>query len=1143
MGKPKRFRNNQSHRGQSSDSREQSREYYHDDSLPAEPDAANAEESPVPKIQLAMWELRVNNGFGGIVLSPVGKQCVSKEDHPLMKRKGLAVVDCSWARLSDVPFVKLRCAAPRLLPWLVAANPVNYGRPCQLSCVEALSATLIICGEEETANLLLDKFKWGHAFLSLNRQLLKAYSECANSADIISVQNAWLSQSPKVPQPPPKADGSGAVEDSGQVSGDAESDYDSEDGLPPLEENLNHLHLEDSEEETTSVRLESEYACKKKKRENENERMSFSPMFFFWRSNGFHVSLLSRKEVSLFPDLAAYKAVSTLGRLVCGELETREDVEKLTTKGLKDDLIKRLDGAIRFEREAAAEEEVANGFDCATEEVESEEVEPKLVDNEIIEETKDGNENKTQSVEDNQDTKDGSENRFQAVKDSQDTKDGSENKSQAVEDTDGSETKIQAADADDSVVCIDETPPVVCIEETPPVVCIDETEPAVSIVDTQSAVSNDDTQPAVSIDDIQPAVSIDDIQPAVSIDDIQPAVSIDNTQPAVSIDNTQPAVSIDNTQPAVSIDNTQPAVSIDNTQPAVSIDNTQPAVSIDNSQPAVSIDDTPLVTTQGKVLADESTGIIDPMDVVDEPSVHAVSMETTVTVTVSQTVVTQSALSEQELQNNETKTEIKTEDEDQKPLTEDAVLNVFDPNNQVSEVSPVLGSQVKCESISTDSVSIIEKNELKDNLNADNFHLELEVKTEMVQPSSSGVPPNAGDEHPLDDQEPCENQGSVEDIDDTNHPKLGISKKNDSADGGSSEKLNLDRSSGDDSMEEDVLESKQIDSNRDSDEARDRNELTGVHVVKEGSPVDAMGGGFSSEKKEVPDDNKNHHAVPAEKRKFQDEEAVGNNEPPKRQRRWNSENIKVPELQTSNLTPSTTPKDAARFPKRNFTRSESNVSEEAPKERVVPPSPKPPTTSLRIDRFLRPFTLKAVQELLAKTGKVSSFWMDHIKTHCYVTYSSVEEAKETRNALYNLQWPPNGGRLLVAEFVDPQEVKMRAEPPLQPQAPPVSTTPTALAAPSNVQTQPAARQHGLRQQLPPPPPLPLPPPPSISDQHTAREKLPLPPPPPPAKKPEPLIVTLDDLFRKTKATPRIYYLPLSDEQVAAKLAAREKRAE
>uniref|UniRef100_A0A2P2L9M9 18S rRNA aminocarboxypropyltransferase n=1 Tax=Rhizophora mucronata TaxID=61149 RepID=A0A2P2L9M9_RHIMU len=216
--KTRRFKTHHTHGRQSS--RTNNHLEREDESLP--PNPAAEEVTTVPKVHLAMWdfgqcdakrctgrklsrfgllkELRINTSFGGVVLSPVGSRCVSKEDCSVLKRKGLAVVDCSWARLGDVPFVKLHCAAPRLLPWLVAANPVNYGRPCELSCVEALSAALIICGEEESANLLLGKFKWGHAFLSLNRQLLKAYAECENSSDIISVQNTWLSQQRQVPK-------------------------------------------------------------------------------------------------------------------------------------------------------------------------------------------------------------------------------------------------------------------------------------------------------------------------------------------------------------------------------------------------------------------------------------------------------------------------------------------------------------------------------------------------------------------------------------------------------------------------------------------------------------------------------------------------------------------------------------------------------------------------------------------------------------------------------------------------------------------------------------------------------------------------------------------------------------------------------
>ncbi|KAL9669551.1 hypothetical protein QQ045_007098 [Rhodiola kirilowii] len=261
----KQFRSRPSHRGQSSSA--QNNIFREHDSLPREED--DEEQPQVPKIQLAMWdfgqcdakrctgrklELRVTNGFGGVVLSPVGTQCVSREDYDLVQKKGLAVVDCSWARLSDVPFVKLRCTAPRLLPWLVAANPVNYGRPCQLSCVEALSAALIICGEKETAELILSKFKWGHAFLSLNRELLKAYSECENSADIISAQNAWLAQ------PTSRVESPATATKHDKQSKNEDEDSDADDDLPPLERNMNHMNFKEESEDEVSATDDEESA-------------------------------------------------------------------------------------------------------------------------------------------------------------------------------------------------------------------------------------------------------------------------------------------------------------------------------------------------------------------------------------------------------------------------------------------------------------------------------------------------------------------------------------------------------------------------------------------------------------------------------------------------------------------------------------------------------------------------------------------------------------------------------------------------------------------------------------------------------------------------------------------------------------------
>lgn len=90
--------------------------------------------------------LQLGKHFNGVALTPTGQKCLSREDSSLIEVNGIAVVDCSWARLDQTPFHKMKTQNARLLPWLVAANPVNYGKPCELSCVEALAAAFFITG-------------------------------------------------------------------------------------------------------------------------------------------------------------------------------------------------------------------------------------------------------------------------------------------------------------------------------------------------------------------------------------------------------------------------------------------------------------------------------------------------------------------------------------------------------------------------------------------------------------------------------------------------------------------------------------------------------------------------------------------------------------------------------------------------------------------------------------------------------------------------------------------------------------------------------------------------------------------------------------------------------------------------------------
>ncbi|CAG2100306.1 unnamed protein product [Medioppia subpectinata] len=138
--------------------------------------------------------LKLGHKFNGIILSPMAVKCVSPQDRDIVSRNGIAVVDCSWNRLNETPFHKMKGKHLRLLPFLMAANPVNYGIASKLSCVEAIASTLMMTGFASTAEHYLSKFKWGSAFLTLNQHALNEYSTCLDSTQIIATQNHLMTE-------------------------------------------------------------------------------------------------------------------------------------------------------------------------------------------------------------------------------------------------------------------------------------------------------------------------------------------------------------------------------------------------------------------------------------------------------------------------------------------------------------------------------------------------------------------------------------------------------------------------------------------------------------------------------------------------------------------------------------------------------------------------------------------------------------------------------------------------------------------------------------------------------------------------------------------------------------------------------------
>uniref|UniRef100_A0A8C5AN84 SAP domain-containing protein n=1 Tax=Gadus morhua TaxID=8049 RepID=A0A8C5AN84_GADMO len=239
--------------------------------------------------------------------------------------------------------------------------------------------------------------------------------------------------------------------------------------------------------------------------------------------------------------------------------------------------------------------------------------------------------------------------------------------------------------------------------------------------------------------------------------------------------------------------------------------------------------------------------------------------------------------------------------------------------------------------------------------------------------------------------------------------------------------------------------------------------------------------------------------------------------------------------------------------------------------------PSPPRSKVssivHVSNLVRPFTLGQLKELLGRTGTLldTGFWIDKIKSHCYVTYSSPDEAVATRTALHGVKWPQSNPKVLSVEFCQQDELEFHknlgagVKPGAEDQASapgrqwPPSGPPSLL--PEREQWAEREREMARREQArterewdrdkvrefgPAGEEKAAGPRRSRSRERKRKErgkskerkndkKAEKAAEDPPAK-------LLDDLFQKTKAAPCIYWLPLTEETFALREAANAERA-
>lgn len=234
---------------------------------------------------------------------------------------------------------------------------------------------------------------------------------------------------------------------------------------------------------------------------------------------------------------------------------------------------------------------------------------------------------------------------------------------------------------------------------------------------------------------------------------------------------------------------------------------------------------------------------------------------------------------------------------------------------------------------------------------------------------------------------------------------------------------------------------------------------------------------------------------------------------------------------------------------------EESKSEKSLAEEINKVEPKKKSSSvkqmtssvIRITNLVRPFTVGQLRDLLQRTGKIVSngFWIDTIKSQCIVEYENEDQAIETVYALNESQWPSTNPKFLRVVFTDKEELNKALN----------GTHPDRLGKQNESKVEKLRMQvenniilrewdrgkledmNGEKEDKPTKRKV-------SDDPHFSKDKKikkDLQDKQRKSKTPERIPTkSLDELFRKTKTSPTLYWSPLSTEQITEKEDQRRK---